>query len=136
MGGERARKIKIALHPQVRADIVTKLVTACLMILNRLGEATDLVENFDITFTSFNDGPYGPEIQMNFIDPLKNQFWFAVDFRYMGDGRPNPSVKEIVKCLYGHAVACINDHLDGYQKKLQEVQKISKGLKKIDPADE
>src|ERR1700733_10266645 len=97
-------KLSIDLHSDPNTIIsfeqLTSITTGCLAALSGLGPLAELVEDFRVTFHSFNQSgadsaPCGPVFEVHYRDPLRRKGSYGTDYRFMGPGSPTPTANEI-----------------------------------------
>jgi hypothetical protein len=122
-------KLSIDLHdPEWRlipADVLAEINRGCLETLHRLGNLKSAVEAFRVVFASFGKSPNsGPVITVHFSDPLGRKSSHMTDFRFIGDGKHNPTSEEIVNHLCREDILPkrIREFLGECERKLREAK--------------
>lgn len=109
----------------IHSSVLTA-VGACGEFFKGLGEGggRDIIEVFRITFTSFNKfSQPGPRITICLRDPIGRTCSYTTDFRFIGDGDPEPTEEEIIDHLNEEFIKEFKKFLEQSRKELDEARR-------------
>ncbi|MEI6553748.1 MAG: hypothetical protein WCO09_04205 [bacterium] len=124
-------KLSFDLYPTgdqlVPFDQFTSISLACVETLTRLGNLSEMVEAFRITWIyASNVGPGvspGPRFTIYFVDPLGGKASCTTDCRFIGKGTVDPTAEEIADFLTSYLSPLISRHIRSCGDRLQEEQR-------------
>ena len=98
----------------VALDLLQHMAWACQEVIIQLGIFGQYVVKFEIGIVQLGpDKSWGPRITVTYTDPAGVECSHTTDFRFIGRGTANPSVKDIVAHLTAPDVLprMISEHL-------------------------